>query len=85
MMACPVLVLWAVPFGWVHVEAWEVLVSLSPEVADDGYRSHRLAFCHWLSLALICLFGLGLEAFFFFASSNTLIQAMIEDDERGRV
>ncbi|HKB92466.1 MAG TPA: MFS transporter [Opitutaceae bacterium] len=50
-----------------------------------GFALVGLAFVPWLPLALVCLFVIGSGAVLLFASSNTLIQAMIEDHQRGRI
>jgi MFS family permease len=43
------------------------------------------ALSRWLSLSLLCLALLGLGGVLLMASSNTLVQTLVDDDKRGRV
>jgi len=43
------------------------------------------ALSHWLALSLLCLTLTGLGGVLLMASSNTLVQTLVDDDKRGRV
>ena len=43
------------------------------------------ALSHWLALSLVCLMFAGLGGVLLMASSNTLVQTLVDDDKRGRV
>ncbi len=61
----------------------EKIIPLSAAIFGTGLMAFSLSRVFWLSLALMFITGLGLITQM--ASSNTILQTIVDDDKRGRV
>lgn len=59
------------------------VIAFSPAILGSGLIIFSLSRVFWLSLLIMLLIGFG--AILLIASSNTVLQTIIEDDKRGRI
>jgi MFS family permease len=59
------------------------IIAIASSIFGIGLISFSLSHALWLSLSLLLLTGFGMMVHM--ASSNTILQTMVDDDKRGRV
>ncbi len=59
------------------------IIAIASSIFGIGLISFSLSHALWLSLSLLLLAGFGMMVHM--ASSNTILQTMVDDDKRGRV
>jgi MFS family permease len=69
--------------GRKHVRGLGTVIALGAGLM--GFGLIAFAASHWLWLSLLCLIVVGLGGVLTMASSNTLLQAMVDEEKRGRV